>query len=434
MGPVKHPLAFTVSAPGKVILHGEHSVVHGKTALAAGLNIRTNVTFKEIDSVNGKITLDLPNLNLQHFYIIQELNDAFLSNPPPLLKGSYSEFSVCNPELINASKFIGTLREYVLKSQPLPFAQECTLVTFLFLYTGIFCSVNVQIQPFSIEVVSDLAVGSGAGSSAAFSVCLAASFIHYIRSKISFSGISNKNVSKDGYKPIEMEVTDLSMFSAKEKELIARWALLGEKVMHGNPSGIDNVLCTFGSIVKFRKGQEGQGPVIEHLPGAAQLKILLVDSGVRRDTAGMVAKVSKRLESYPQVVRSTLDAMDGIAITVADILIQLAESDAEIADTLEQQNSLCAKLEELVDMNQALLNVLGVSHPALDRICRTVSKFGLHAKLTGAGGGGYAFVLLPACSSQQTKVQQMKEELQRKGFVSIETELGSAGITVSNVM
>jgi len=437
MGPVKHPVAFTVSAPGKVILHGEHSVVHGKTALAAGLNIRTNVTFKEIDSVDGKITLDLPNLNLQHFYIIQELNDAFLSNPPPLLKGSYSEFSVCNPELINASKFIGTLREYVLKSsksQPLPFAQECALVTFLFLYTGIFCSVNVQIQPFSIEVVSDLAVGSGAGSSAAFSVCLAASFIHYIRSKISFSGISNKNVSKDGYKPIEMEVTDLSMFSAKEKELIARWALLGEKVMHGNPSGIDNVLCTFGSIVKFRKGQEGQGPVIEHLPGAAQLKILLVDSGVRRDTARMVAKVSKRLESYPQVVRSTLDAMDGIAVTVADILIQLAESDAEIADTLEQQNSLCAKLEELVDMNQALLNVLGVSHPALDRICRTVSKFGLHAKLTGAGGGGYAFVLLPACSSQQTKVQQMKEELQRKGFVSIETELGSAGITVSNVI
>jgi len=359
MGPVKHPLAFTVSAPGKVILHGEHSVVHGKTALAAGLNIRTNVTFKEIDSVDGKITLDLPNLNLQHFYIIQELNDAFLSNPPALLKGSCSEFSVCNPELINASKFIGTLREYVLKSfksQPLPFAQECALVTYLFLYTGIFCSVNVQIQPFSIEVVSDLAIGSGAGSSAAFSVCLAASFIHYIRSKISFSGISNKNVSKNGYKPIEMEVTDLSMFSAKEKELIARWALLGEKVMHGNPSGIDNVLCTFGSIVKFRKGQEGQGPVIEHLPGAAQLKILLVDSGVRRDTAGMVAKVSKRLESYPQVVRSTLDAMDGIAVTVADILIQLAESDTEIADTLEQQNSLCAKLEVRKQRNDLLFS------------------------------------------------------------------------------
>ena len=359
MGPGKHPLAFTVSAPGKVILHGEHSVVHGKTALAAGLNIRTNMTFKEIDSVDGKITLDLPNLSLQHFYTVQELNDAFLSNPQPLLKGSYSEFNISNPELINTSKFIGTLREYVLKSvkvQQFPFAQECALVTFLFLYTGIFCSVNVQIQPFSVELVSDMAVGSGAGSSAAFSVCLAASFIHYIRSKISSSGISNKNVSKDGYKPIGMEATDLSTFSAKEKELIARWALLGEKVMHGNPSGIDNVVCTFGSIVKFRKGQEGQGPILEHLPGGAQLKILLIDSGVRRDTAGMVAKASKRLESYPQVVRSTLDAMDGVAVAAADILTQLAESDAEIADTLEQQNCLCAKLEVRRQRNDLLIS------------------------------------------------------------------------------
>jgi mevalonate kinase len=91
-------------------------------------------------------------------------------------------------------------------------------------------------------------------------------------------------------------------------------------------------------------------------------------------------------------------------------------------------------LQELVDMNQALLNVLGVSHPSLDRICRTVSKCGLHAKLTGAGGGGYAFILLPVCSSQQTKVQEVKEKLQRKGFVSTETELGSAGVTVSNLL
>jgi mevalonate kinase len=91
-------------------------------------------------------------------------------------------------------------------------------------------------------------------------------------------------------------------------------------------------------------------------------------------------------------------------------------------------------LQGLVDMNQAFLNVLDVSHPSLDRICRTVSKYGFHAKLTGAGGGGYAFVLLPPCSSQQAKVQQLKEQLQKRGFVCTETELGSAGITVSNLI
>lgn len=348
MVPVKHPLAFTVSAPGKVILHGEHSVVHGKTALAASLNLRTKVTLKETDSIDGNISLDLPNIDLKHVYAVLELNNVFLSKLPPLLNGSQCDFNLCNPELINTRKFIETLREYVLKSlklEQLPFQQECALITFLFLYTGIFCSVNIQIQPFIIEVVSDLAVGSGAGSSAAFSVCLSAVLIHYIRSKISLSGITSKNISKEGYKDMEMTVDDLTMFSTKEKELISRWSLIGEKIMHGNPSGIDNVVCTFGSIVKFRKGAEGQGPLLERVQGTAKLKILLVDSGVRRDTAGMVAKVSERLKHYPEVVQSTLDAMDGIAIAAADILTQLGESDAKNDDALEQQNSLHTKLE-----------------------------------------------------------------------------------------
>jgi mevalonate kinase len=348
MVPVKHPLAFTVSAPGKVILHGEHSVVHGKTALAASLNIRTNITVKEGESVDGKIILDLPNLDMKHFFTVLELNDIFLSNPPPLLKGSQCSFNLHNPELIDTSKFIKTLREYVLKSetlQQLQFPQECALVAFLALYTGIFCSVNIQIQPFFIGVVSDLTLGSGCGSSAAFSVCLSAAFIHYIRSKISLNGITNKNISKNGYKDMEMEIIDLTMFSEKEKELISRWALIGEKIMHGNPSGLDNATCTFGSLVKFRKGKEGQDQVLEHLPGTAKLKIVLVDSGVRRDTAKMLTKVSERLKCYPQVIQSTLDAMDGIAVAAAEILMQLGKLNTEISDTLEQQNSLHAKLE-----------------------------------------------------------------------------------------
>lgn len=37
---------FSVSAPGKVILHGEHSVVFGKTAIAVTLGLRTTILFK----------------------------------------------------------------------------------------------------------------------------------------------------------------------------------------------------------------------------------------------------------------------------------------------------------------------------------------------------------------------------------------------------
>jgi len=48
-------------------------------------------------------------------------------------------------------------------------------------------------------------------------------------------------------------------------------------------------------------------------------------------------------------------------------------------------------------MNHHLLNVLGVGHQSLDAVCSIAGRHGLHAKLTGAGGGGCAFAVIPPC-------------------------------------
>ena len=50
--------------------------------------------------------------------------------------------------------------------------------------------------------------------------------------------------------------------------------------------------------------------------------------------------------------------------------------------------------QKLIDLNQHLLVTLGVSHGSLDRLCRVTAKYGMHSKLTGAGGGGCGFTLV----------------------------------------
>jgi mevalonate kinase len=47
-----------------------------------------------------------------------------------------------------------------------------------------------------------------------------------------------------------------------------------------------------------------------------------------------------------------------------------------------------------IDINQHILNALGVGHKALDSICQLSAEYNLHSKLTGAGGGGCAFTLI----------------------------------------
>lgn len=84
-------------------------------------------------------------------------------------------------------------------------------------------------------------------------------------------------------------------------------------------------------------------------------------------------------------------------------------------------------LQELIDLNQSLLCALGVSHPFLDKIVAVASASDLHAKLTGAGGGGCAFVLLPHTISDYT-LNALKEQLSILGFNHTEALLGGPGI------
>ena len=63
---------IVISAPGKLIVHGEHAVVYGKRALAGSLNIRTFLRLSS-NRCSNKITLNLPDVDIAIDWPIEEI-------------------------------------------------------------------------------------------------------------------------------------------------------------------------------------------------------------------------------------------------------------------------------------------------------------------------------------------------------------------------
>ncbi|EDV22635.1 uncharacterized protein TRIADDRAFT_59087 [Trichoplax adhaerens] len=84
-------------------------------------------------------------------------------------------------------------------------------------------------------------------------------------------------------------------------------------------------------------------------------------------------------------------------------------------------------LEMLIDINQQLLNVIGVNHTAIENVCRITAKYGFHSKLTGAGGGGCVLTLLRNDTSA-TVLANLRADLEHAGYESWETVVGSYGV------
>lgn len=363
---------MSVSAPSKVILHGEHAVVYGKTAVAASLGLRTSMTIKP---GLGKVVVDFPDLGLQDSWPVERLQELFLSCPP-------DSSEVCPAYLERLHEFLGTDPSNL---------RMAGVLCFLYLYTVI---LHPDPVPMEIRVSSEIPLGAGLGSSAALSVCLAAGLTSVVRQ------VRRQEGGEDAVE-------------------VCRLALLSEKILHGNPSGIDNSVSTYGGLCQF------SGGLLTTLPSPrTRLLVMLVNTRVPRDTKALVAKVRASYEKYPRIIRPILEAMDGVSKAFLGLLAAEGEEvEAEEADTM-------ATMEQLVATNQALLEALGVSHPALQQVISVLQTFGLSAKLTGAGGGGFALALVPPTCPARTIVEAT-EALEDRGYDVTTTRLGGQGYSLS---
>ena len=125
---------------------------------------------------------------------------------------------------------------------------------------------------------------------------------------------------------------------------------------------------------------------------------------VSHSTAKMVEQVSEKKRINPEIYNPVIDAIGGLTIRAMHCMNDPVE------------------LGELMNMNHALLEVLGVGHPVLSRLVLASREAGAYgAKLTGAGGGGCMVAICP--KHLKSRIAGAIEACDARAFItSIDTD------------
>ncbi|RUS77543.1 hypothetical protein EGW08_014697, partial [Elysia chlorotica] len=293
---------------------------------------------------------------------------------------------------------IAALKELLQIEPECTDTKQLAVVAFLYIYSIIF--INKSDPPsIAVEMKSDIPVGAGLGSSAAFSVALSSALLQ-------LSGVVSSEKVSD----------NVATWPSADLDTINKYAFLGEKMIHGQPSGIDNSISTYvnhtATMILNWKTKE-----LLNFLSIPTLKMMLVNTKVPRSTKTLVSNFR---QLYNTVSITCEQNSVYIAIpSVGNVL-------AFLMGFHIQALNLCP--QELMDMNHQFLNLMGVGHPSLDQVMAEARKSGFHGKLTGAGGGGCAIILLPP-GADLAAVTKLEEQLITLGFqVFSNTSFGGRGV------
>ena len=392
-------LTSTASAPGKAILIGEHAVVYGTRSIAIAIDLRCEVTLATAeDADDAEVTLRLASLRTTcrwKLATLKTLARQHIVDWRPLDKGGAvgdEPATPCTPALREALR---ALLPPAVRGDGGEDAVRAAAEAFLFLYVSL-CAPRGR-PPQRAVADASLPIGAGLGSSAAYSVALVAA-MHGWRAHCA-----------------REERAPSAPLDARERAWVNAWAFESERLLHGRPSGVDNAVSAFGGSLAFQEGE------VAPLGATPALPLLLVNTRVPRNTKALVAGVRERREALPAAYDHIFGAVHELARSCEALFRSADAADAAACG---------ARLGALVELNHALLRALGVSHAALERVVDVARTHGLRAKLTGAGGGGCALVLLDPAADEEA-VGRLRADLEAEGFECLRTVLGAEGARVA---
>jgi len=391
-------LTSTASAPGKAILIGEHAVVYGTRSIAIAIDLRCEVTLATAeDEADAEVTLRLASLRTTCRWKLATLQalarqHIVLATDGSVVAPHDEPATPCTPALREALR---ALLPPAVRGDGGEDAVRAAAEAFLFLYVSL-CAPRGR-PPQRAVADASLPIGAGLGSSAAYSVALVAA-MHGWRA----------HCARGDRAPS-------APLDARERAWVNAWAFESERLLHGRPSGVDNAVSAFGGSLAFQEGE------VAPLGATPALPLLLVNTRVPRNTKALVAGVRERREALPAAFDHIFGAVHELARSCEALFRSADAADAAACG---------ARLGALVELNHALLRALGVSHAALERVVDVARAHGLRAKLTGAGGGGCALVLLDPAADEEA-VGRLRADLEAEGFECLRTVLGAEGARVA---
>ena len=305
---------ITVSAPAKVHILGEQSVVYGKPAILTSVDLR--------------------------------------------LKASVSQGKTIPNELKKLQKIIDRIVKKELKLKRVPL--------------------------YSLEITSEIPIGSGLGSSAAVSSAYIGALLTYLR--VSWN-----------------------------LELINKLAYEAEKVFHGNPSGGDNSTVVYGGLIWFRKEDPSLKliqPLLFTIPQKFSRNFVLINTGKPQEsTADMVKLVKNLYDRKPKVVEKILDNQEKLV--------------KELLPVLKNGNE--KEFIRIIKEGEKNLESIGVASKSSQEIIRKIEEAGGTAKICGAGGKTEATGIL-LCYHKSKKVVEKIAKAYNLPYFS--TRLGVEGVKI----
>lgn len=385
-------IQFKISAPGRIVLSGEHSAMYGKSFVMAGLNLRTTLEFIEFRNTEY-IKVEFCDVQLLEYIPLEEVKR--------LLSDSDFEVLVSNPaDLLEYVKHFITVNSLWSTRK-----QKFSLQVFLFLLYIIIYREGLLLEPFGVRVTSDIPIGACFGSSTSFAVCLAACFLHWKR----------------------LQSGPHTEFNDADLASIIRYTELCEKLMQDYVfASADAQVCVHGKIQKFQ--------IIDYkvyssvtIDLTKEIMIVLFNAGFTHSKNALVLEMMRLKRRKRHLFDELLNQLDEIATRIYDNLNQIRNT----TDNLNDHAAAYSSLEENIARNHGILRINKLSSNKINMSCSCAATLCLTGKLTGFAGYAYFVVPLHLIGQAAFICLRLQTKLKDHNSCSI-TAINCRGVTINN--